>query len=589
MRLGMFLRSLRHRGPRPVARRARPTVEGMEPRNLLAVSLPSGFTASVVSRTGLVLPTSMDIASDGRVFVSEQWGAVKVIKDGKLLDQPVMQLSVNSDGENGLSHIVLDPNFTRNGYLYAYYTTKGNPHNRVSRFTIRHNKVVPGSERVLLEIPPRAAGVPPSHNGGALHFGKDGKLYIAVGDHKTSGAAQRLNSLYGKVLRINRDGSIPRDNPFYRWTRGSNRAIFALGFRNPFTFAVQPGTGILYVNDVGEAAWEEVNRVVRGGNYGWPRVEGPAKRRPYRDPFYAYPHTAQGKFSIDETGCAVIGGTFTAARGRWPSQYRSAYFTTDYCSGQIRQVNPRTGRMSMFATGLPEHSVDLDVAPDGTMYYLAREDMNGALGGILMEIKYATHAAPSIVTGPTAGRLAAGASATFEVSAAGSGPFQYQWYRDGVPIEGATGETYTTPVLDLPDDGARFWVTVTNAFGQATSDPATVQITLSQPPTAIILSPQAGQSWDLGRVIHVRGTATDPEQGELPGSAFTWWVDLVHDTHVHPFIAPSSVTGFKAWDFTIPKVKHDSGLITYRIYLKVTDDSGLSSVTFHDLEYKRFT
>src|SRR5690606_29293667 len=102
------------------------------------------------------------------------------------------------------------------------------------------------------------------HNGGAMHFGPDGKLYVAIGDNKggpTGIYAQDLTNLHGKILRINPDGSIPTDNPFYGTLAGNNRAIYAYGFRNPFTFAFQPGTGRLYANDVGETGWEEVNEI----------------------------------------------------------------------------------------------------------------------------------------------------------------------------------------------------------------------------------------------------------------------------------------------------------------------------------------
>ena len=114
-----------------------------------------------------------------------------------------------------------------------------------------------------------------NHNGGGLHFGLDGKLYISVGENATRTNSQTLSNLLGKVLRINADGTIPSDNPFFNTATGQNRAIWALGLRNPFTFAVQPGTGRIFINDVGETTFEEINDGRPGANYGWPDTEGP--------------------------------------------------------------------------------------------------------------------------------------------------------------------------------------------------------------------------------------------------------------------------------------------------------------------------
>src|SRR5262249_36498820 len=162
----------------------------------------------------------------------------------------------------------------------------------------------PGSETVLLELDDLSAG---NHNGGAIHFGVDGKLYIGVGENAKGANAQTLANLLGKLLRINSDGSIPADNPFYTSASGRNPAIWALGFRNPFTFAVQPGSGRIFINDVGNASWEEIDELVRGANYGWPNCEGactPGDAR-FREPVYYYPHGAGSR-----RGDCIAGGTF---------------------------------------------------------------------------------------------------------------------------------------------------------------------------------------------------------------------------------------------------------------------------------------
>src|SRR5437764_1117322 len=144
------------------------------------------------------------------------------------------------------------------------------------------------------------------------------------------------------MLRINRDGSIPPDNPFYNTATGSNRAIWALGLRNPFTFAFQPGTGRMFINDVGESTYEEINDGIAGSNYGWPITEGPTSNPAFRGPIYFYGHGA---------GCAIVGATFyNPPVPQFPSSYTGKYFFADLCSGWIRVFDPTAGTATGFAT-----------------------------------------------------------------------------------------------------------------------------------------------------------------------------------------------------------------------------------------------
>ena len=252
-----------------------------------AATLPAGFTETQIP--GLSSPTAMEIAPDGRLFVCLQGGQLRVIKNGGLLPTPFVSLNVDSNGERGLLGIAFDPNFVVNNFVYVYYTVPSNPrHNRVSRFTANGDVAVAGSEFILLELDNLSSAT--NHNGGAIHFGPDGKLYIAVGENANSSNSQTLTNLLGKVLRINPDGTIPADNPFFATTTGNNRAIWALGLRNPFTFAFQPGTGRLFINDVGASSWEEINDGIAGSNYGWPITEGVTGDIRFRSPLFAYGH-----------------------------------------------------------------------------------------------------------------------------------------------------------------------------------------------------------------------------------------------------------------------------------------------------------
>src|SRR5688572_6997485 len=200
-----------------------------------AATLPAGFAETRVA-TGLASPTAMAIAPDGRIFVAQQGGALRVVKNGALLSQPFLTVSVNSSGERGLLGIAFDSDFASNNFVYVYYTTSTSPiHNRLSRFTAsaaNPNVVAAGSEVQLLNLPNLSSAT--NHNGGAIHFGTDGKLYIAVGENANGANAQSFTTTLGKVLRINADGSIPADNPFLGQTTGMNQAIWAMGLRNPF-------------------------------------------------------------------------------------------------------------------------------------------------------------------------------------------------------------------------------------------------------------------------------------------------------------------------------------------------------------------
>jgi glucose/arabinose dehydrogenase len=342
----------------------------------IQAAVPAGFEETIVAQN-IIAPTRMAIAPDGRVFIAEQAGRIRIVDQGKLLSQAFLNITtkVDSTGERGLLGIAFDPDFLSNQWVYVYYTSKSPViHNRISRFTASGNVVVPGSEEIIFDI--QALSTLKLHNGGSIQFGKDGKLYIAVGDNGTPSNAQTLTNLKGKVLRINKNGSIPTDNPFYQTATGINRAIWALGLRNPYTLGVQPGTGRIHINDVGQDAWEEVNRGVAGVNYGWPIVEGRSSNPAYRNPIVAYPHAGTGA-----TGCAIIGGSFyNPVMEQFPNDYINDYFYGDFCSGWIRRYDIATFKTQAFASGIGS-LVDIQVAPDGTLYYLER-------GGVLTKISW---------------------------------------------------------------------------------------------------------------------------------------------------------------------------------------------------------
>jgi uncharacterized repeat protein (TIGR03806 family) len=439
-----------------------------------AGTLPDGFEESEIA-AGFTGATAMEVAPDGRVFLCEQTGALRVIKGGVLLPAPFVTVAVDSSWERGLLGIAFDPHFEANGYVYLMYVAPTPyPHHRISRFTARGDAAVPDSEVVLFEGDDQeklGGGVKNGHQGGALHFGKDGKLYAALGDQTAGAPAQDLDTLLGKLLRLNPDGTIPVDNPFFRQTSGKYRAIWARGLRNPFTFAVQPGTGRLFINDVGGAN-EEINEGAAGANYGWPTADhGPTRDPRFRGPLHWYKESS------------ITGGAFyNPPRPQFPAAYVGRYFFGDFKAGWIKTLDPdRPADVRDFLTGLGNFSVvDLKVAPDGGLYYLRRrawvKDRDFRTNtGVLLKITWTGKDRPPVVRdGPLDQAVPAGAAAWFRVRASGTG-LAYRWRRDGRDIPGAT-----TPTLVLAataaDDGGHFRCVVTNRFGTAVSRAATLRV-----------------------------------------------------------------------------------------------------------------
>lgn len=371
-----------------------------------AATLPPGFTETSV--TGLSSPTSVSIHPDGRVFVTQQGGALRIIKNGILLATPFVTVTTTSTGERGLLSVAFDPDYATNHYIYVYYTaTSPTIHNRISRFTadVTQNEdvAVAGSEFVVMDLDNLSGAT--NHNGGPMHFGPDGKLYVGVGENANSSNAQSLANRLGKMLRINADGTIPEDNPsafpnISGSTTGLNRAIWAVGMRNPYTFSFQPGTGRMFINDVGEVTWEEVDDGIAGRNYGWPTCEGiylsgtstPCNTPGLTDSIYTYS-------SASGSECAITGGDFyNPTANTFPPSYTGKYFFSDYCAGWIKYIDPTSppgvGLATNFATGISA-PIDIDVASDGSLLYLAR----GA--GAVFRIQYPAGVSPTPTSTPT--------------------------------------------------------------------------------------------------------------------------------------------------------------------------------------------
>ena len=292
--------------------------------------------------TGLESPVFLTAPSgDARLFVVEQPGRIRVIRNGRLVPRPYLDISakVGYGGERGLLGLAFHPHFAQNGRFYVNYTDR-NGDTRVERYEAAPaaDSADPASARLVLSVAQPYA----NHNGGDVLFGPDGMLYVGMGDGGSGGDphgnGQSLGTLLGKLLRLDVDRAepyaIPPDNPFVGRS-GARGEIWAYGLRNPWRIAFDRTAGLLYVADVGQNQWEEVDvaRAGAGGlNYGWNRMEGshcyglgPCRREGLTLPVLDYGHG---------DGCAIIGGF--VYRGRAIPAAVGHYFYSDYCSGWLR-------------------------------------------------------------------------------------------------------------------------------------------------------------------------------------------------------------------------------------------------------------
>lgn len=225
---------------------------------------------------GLEVPWAIEQAPDGRLFVTERSGRIRVIENGKLVGPSVFAFSepFTSEAEGGLLGIALDPLFNENHYIYVYHSYKdqGTLKNRVVRLVESNNKA--RLDKVLI------AGLPGGsiHNGGRLKVGPDGYLYFTIGDAANPPNAQDPKVLAGKIMRIKMDGTIPQDNPI------AGSPVFSYGHRNPQGIAWQPGSGLLFASEHGQSAHDEINVIEKGANYGWPVIQGSDTKQGMKTP-----------------------------------------------------------------------------------------------------------------------------------------------------------------------------------------------------------------------------------------------------------------------------------------------------------------
>lgn len=328
------------------------------PRRVVSQTKPN-VQIEVLAR-GLETPWAIAFAPDGRIFISERSGRVRVIKDGKLQKEPWIEIDVYESGEAGLLGLALDPAFEHNRFIYVAYTYRDNDRRIKNRLVRLREEPATGKglvDKVLLD---GGAGNN-NHDGGRVKFGPDGKLYWTLGDAQNTSFAQNVSSLNGKILRLNPDGTIPADNPFPK------SPVYSYGHRNPQGLAWQPGSGRLYSTEHGPSGFQgccldEINLIEPGKNYGWPVIRGDQTREGMVTPVFN---------SGDSETWAPTGATFVT-HGPWAG---ALLFTGLRGESLYRLVldpnNPRkvVGFERLFVREFGRLR-DVAEGPDGALYLL---------------------------------------------------------------------------------------------------------------------------------------------------------------------------------------------------------------------------
>ena len=527
------------------------------------------------------LPTNIEFLPDGSMLIGELVGTIQIAAPGASQVAPVPFLTLTNIGDapQGLMDIELDPDFATNGHYYVFYT-RGSPNrDRVSRFTAVGSTTNPATEFVLYQDD-RDAGT--EHHGGALAFGPDGKLYVTTGEHFGSEDSQSLSNPRGKVLRLNKDGTIPTDNPFYDGAGPNRDEVWALGLRNPFRASFDSVTGRYFIADVGgndfSTAREEVNLGVAGANYGWPLCEGTCGIAGVTSPIFSYPHLGRD---------ASITGGFVYRGTQFPAEYRGSYFYADYTQNWIRRLTfDANGNVTGSLFFEPEDGsldgpygdiVHVTQGPEGSLYYvdLGFSDTTGESG--ISKIRRISYVAPgnqppvvSVSASPTSGPppLAVAFMSTGTADPEEQ-PLTYLWdFGDGTTATGAdVSHTYAA--------AGHYSATLTASDGELSTTSTPISITVGAPPQVEISFPSTGSTFRAGEEVFFGATATDAEDGTLPAGAFTWNIDFRHATHVHPGLP---VVGVTQGSFVVPTTGHDyAGDTRYEIRLTVTDSDGLES------------
>lgn len=584
-----------------------------------AATLPSFFEERTLA-SGLTVPVDVAWAPDGRMFIAEKAGRVRVVSaSGTLQAAPLIDISshVNNSWDHGLLGIAVDSAFSTNHYLYLLYVYEpdaAHPDNpkvsRLTRVVVKADNTVQNPqapETVLLgsvtTAPCPAASntldcLPAdstTHSIGTVRSAPDGTLFVGNGDGADfNGVDQHAFRSYdeqsysGKVLHVDRSGHGLQGHPFCPADNDLTHVctkIYAKGFRNPFRFTLKPDGGLI-LGDVGWNSWEELNMPVAGANYGWPCYEGNHHTPGYSDlaacgmayqagpaatagPFYEY-------FHDQNTGTALGGPLYNG--DLYPEGYKGDIFFGDYALALIKrlELNPdgTLAGVQPFATNV-NGIVDLELSPAGNLAYVEFGDGWSATGTV-REIEYSP------------GNLSPIAKATAS-PLTGSAPLQVSFHGDGssdpdgdslsYDWDFGDGSVHSSEADPLHDYGAgTYTARLVVDDGRGRIGKASVQIAAGNtPPVATISEPAAGATYREGVPVHLAGSATDAQDGTLGGSALAWNVIAHHADHIH------IVGGYAGAEASFTPIVGHGANIYYEIALTATDSQGLTATTTRSL------
>ncbi len=539
--------------------------------------------------SGLTRPVAGRFLPDGSVLILQKEGGMWVADPGAGTKTAYLTIpDVDTVAERGAMDLVLAPDFATSRHVYVYRANRVTKRLEVVRFTYSGNA---GTDLATLTTIWQNPGANldaygDAHMGGSLNFGNDGKLYISVGDGLNPQNAGNLRNVFGSILRINPNGTIPANNPFNDGAGPNADEIWAHGLRNPWRARFDAPTGRFYIGDVGgndaPTAYEEVNIGTAGSNYGWPDCQGPLgppKNGPncpggVKAPIAFYDHDAGGGccFNASVTGGLVVRGPAL------PTDLDGAYVYADFPRGELYYLryNGSTVTDSGFVVGNLQLAVSIDQGPDGHIYYINYGYQDGR--GQLRRLRYdAGGDNPPIINSVNADRTGGPAPLTVNFTSTATDP-------DGDPI------TYNWDFGDGASSGQR---NVSHTFNRAgaydvvlrvTANGATtiaspITITVGSPPRVVIDRPDDGDLFTAGEIISARATATD--DGPIGRNDYRWDVALLHEQHQHP--AVTKAIG-RTIAFEVPAEGHGfEGDTGYRFTVTVTDDSGLTDVASVDV------
>ena len=554
------------------------------------ISLPPGFAITQVV-TGLSLPVDTAFMPSGDILVAEKgqgdadgWADIRLVRNGILAPEPVITLSSAVINDSGIFGIALDPEFAHNHNFYVWYATGSQaptppaaPVNRLVRLTLDPATGIadPASYTVILDNVTHSEW----HNGGGLIFGDDGTLFIAIGDAVRDELAQDLSVLNGKLLRIQptADGyTIPPDNPFID-VPGARPEIYATGLRNPFRITKNALDGEIYLGDVGNKTWEELNRVTAGANYGWSEREGPCpsgKREPcktaaprFTDPVLYYLHSDD-----NNSGGAITGIAFYAGDA-YPPEYQGRVFFADYDQRYLATgaLSPTDFVIEPFFDGV-DRVVDMEYFRNniyfldirqGAIYMLFHTGSANVAPTANIAVDVDTGAAPLTVTFTADGTVDPDDTALTYIWNPGDGSPEIETQAPQYQHLYATDGTYTA-VLRVRDIRGAVSAPVQTSITVYSGTWPTIGLENLTDPARTLF-----HGGDRFRFTALREGGVDDLDPDTP---FSWRIDLLHNEHAHP-----ELVGFVATEGTlaIPTENHGGDAdIAYRLTLTMQTAAG---------------